>query len=335
LGSVAEAIVRTSPCPVLVARGADLDFARWSQRRPLRLVIGSDGSATSAATLGWVDRNAAAWAAELQVVRVYWPAEEAYRYGLGDGLAEIDEQSPELLRLLTRDERRELIRHAALKPTEVHLRPAHVNAAEVVNREAERLAADAIVVGIPRGRRTARAIAPAALLKSANLPVLCVPLGEPEARHTIPEVQSILIATDLSDNARRAVMTGYGLLQAKGGRVELCHVHERDRGGALSEIPVAPPLEETRRADLEGRLRALIPAEADALGIVTHVSIIEGLAAAEAILQTARRVDCDVVVLASHGRTGLSRALLGSVAEEVARHCPRPVMIVPTRKDTD
>jgi nucleotide-binding universal stress UspA family protein len=336
LGSVAEAVVRTSTCPVLVTRQSDrTDLRGWSEHRHLRLALATDGSATSAAPLAWLDRNTATWSPELHVLRTYWPADEAYRYGLGNGLSELDDQSPELLRLIERDERRALGRHPALPTSELHLLPAHGDAAESVNREAQRFGADAIVIGIPRGRAPATAIAPAALLRVANVPVLCVPATQPEARETLPQFQSILIATDLSDNARRAVAAGYGLLQAKGGRVELCHVHERDRGGALSEISAAPPLERGRRDDLEGRLRALIPAEADALGIVTHVSVIEGLGAAEAIMQAARRVDCDVVVLASHGRTGLSRALLGSVAEEVARRCPRPVMIIPTRKDID
>ena len=74
--------------------------------------------------------------------------------------------------------------------------------------------------------------------------------------------------------------------------------------------------------------RAEIPGDATEHGIATHVSVLEGRFAAEAILQAAKRLDVDAIALGSHGRRGLGRALLGSVAEEVARKAARPVLIV-------
>jgi nucleotide-binding universal stress UspA family protein len=56
------------------------------------------------------------------------------------------------------------------------------------------------------------------------------------------------------------------------------------------------------------------------------------VAAADAILQAALRLDVDVVAMASHGRSGLARLALGSTSEEVARRCDRPVLIVHQRK---
>ena len=75
-------------------------------------------------------------------------------------------------------------------------------------------------------------------------------------------------------------------------------------------------------------LRALVPAEAEKLGITTHVSVIDGGKAAETIMQAAERLNVDAISLASHGRGGLARALLGSVAEEVVRRSTRPVLVV-------
>ncbi|HXU83781.1 MAG TPA: universal stress protein, partial [Polyangia bacterium] len=68
---------------------------------------------------------------------------------------------------------------------------------------------------------------------------------------------------------------------------------------------------------------------------VTRPSVIEGLRAPEAIVQAAERLGVDLIVMASHGRSGLKRALLGSVAEEVARRSPKPVLIVHGRGHGD
>jgi nucleotide-binding universal stress UspA family protein len=46
-------------------------------------------------------------------------------------------------------------------------------------------------------------------------------------------------------------------------------------------------------------------------------------------VQAIRRIGPDLVVLTSHGRSGVSRAILGSVAEQVVRHAPTPVVVIP------
>jgi nucleotide-binding universal stress UspA family protein len=113
-----------------------------------------------------------------------------------------------------------------------------------------------------------------------------------------------------------------------GERAELCTVHVSGAADTLGAIPPESPLDDERRANVESQLRALIPPEADAAGIATTVKVIEGQSAAEAILAAAERFDVDLIAVASHGRSGIKRALLGSVAEEVARRSVRPVLIV-------
>jgi nucleotide-binding universal stress UspA family protein len=332
LGSVAEAVVRSAPCPVLVARGSQVDLARWTSDQPLRLAVGFDGSPASEAALDFVEQIAASWSPEISVVRPYWPGEEAYRYGIEATLPEGDEHNPELVRLLERDTGKLLESHPALRNSQLRFRPAHVNAAEVLVSEAAGIGADVIVVGTGDGRLPAwNALQPVAVLRAGQVPVLCVP-GKPAAEQQVPAIRSVLIATDLSDASRQAVLTGYALLPM-GGRVELCHVHERERvGGAFAEVPLSAALSATRGSELEARVRALVPPEASARRIVTNVHLIEGLTAAESLLQAARRLDVDMLVLGGHGRTGAGRVLLGSVAEEVARHSSRPVVIALARK---
>ena len=56
--------------------------------------------------------------------------------------------------------------------------------------------------------------------------------------------------------------------------------------------------------------------------------MIDGGKAAETIVQAAERLKVDAISLASHGRGGLARAVLGSVAEAVVHHSARPVLVV-------
>ena len=170
------------------------------------------------------------------------------------------------------------------------------------------------------------------MLRSSTIPVLCVPeTAAPAAPAQVPELRAVLIATDLTDASKAAIPAGYALLRAAGGRVELCTIHIVAPADRLADTPATHPLADGERAETEARLRALIPADAASLGIATTVSVIEGRGAADAILAAAERLDADVIVVGSHGRSGLKRAVLGSVAEEVARRSRRPVLIAGTR----
>jgi nucleotide-binding universal stress UspA family protein len=75
------------------------------------------------------------------------------------------------------------------------------------------------------------------------------------------------------------------------------------------------------------QLRALVPADAtDRLEIETE--IVESADAAEAIAQAAERFDADAICLGSHGRSGLAKTLMGSVAQGVMAASKRPVLVV-------
>jgi nucleotide-binding universal stress UspA family protein len=120
----------------------------------------------------------------------------------------------------------------------------------------------------------------------------------------------------------------YALLRATGGVVELCHVYEHALPNPTYAYDGPHRLSAAARAELSKELRALVPKEAETLGITTHISVIDGGKAAETIVQAAERLNVDAISLASHGRGGLTRALLGSVAEQVVRQSSRPVLVV-------
>jgi nucleotide-binding universal stress UspA family protein len=121
----------------------------------------------------------------------------------------------------------------------------------------------------------------------------------------------VLAATDLSELGNQAVCHAYSVLP-EGGVVHLIHVITPESS------------EETNAASLE----ALVPADANDRRIETSAKVIVAHDVAAAIRAQAERLGVDLVCVGSHGRTGLTRVLLGSVAEQVLRHTSRPVLIV-------
>jgi nucleotide-binding universal stress UspA family protein len=329
VGSCAEEVVRKSPCPVLVT-GADASgvLARLNQGAPLRLTVVTDGSQGSEAAFSWVRTSEVTPAANVSLVRVYWPPQEAARYGLDDSWHDRDGR-PELQRLLERDLRRDAQALMGLGDPAMRFTPAGHDAGEAIRHDVRQLGADAVVIAVPAHRRaTLTGLKVSSVLRATGVPVFCVPgRAHPIERH-IAQVRSVLMPCDLSERSRAGLLAAYGLL-AGGGRAELVFVHERElSSAAASGLPPRPALTDDERAAIEARLRAAVPAEAAEHGIATHVSVIEGDEAAEAILQAADRLDVDVIALASHGRSGLKRAVLGSVAEAVTRRAARPVFII-------
>jgi nucleotide-binding universal stress UspA family protein len=327
LGSVAETVVRSATCPVLVTRDAPAELERWQGQAPLRLTVATDGAHAGEAAFSWAGSFARGSACELSALRVYWPPEEAMRYGLNDPWSEA-RRGTELLPLLRRDLERDTRASIGAVPPQLRFRAAGSEASQVLSEEAVALGADALVIGVPR-RRPARwaVIAPGAVLRSSSLPVLCIPEAMVPARRRIPEMRTVLIATDLSDASAVAIPVGYALLRAGGGRVELCTMHVVGPAGPIADTPLATSVRDQERVEAEARLRALIPPEAAGLGITTSVSVSDARSAVEGILAAAERLDADAIVVGSHGRSGFTRAVLGSVAEAVARQSRRPVLI--------
>ena len=330
LGSVAETVVRFSTCPVLVARNTPTNDSAWSGRMPLRLTVATDGSGASRSALTWAGQFAKGGSCDLSLVRFYFPTEEGLRYGL-DEPWDGPRRDAEVLSLVERDLRRDA--HAILGevPEQLRFRATEHESSEALKEETAALGADAVVIGVPRHRWrgwTAFSVGP--ILRSSRLPVICVPEAARAAGSTPTPVRSILVATDLSDSSAEVLAPAYGLLQAQGGHIELCTVHEVGNPTLLAQLPLAPPLEDAERAALEARLRALVPLDGTA-GITTHVSVVEGGTAAEAIVATAERLDVDLIAVGSHGRSGFKRAVLGSVAEEIARTSTRPVLLIRVR----
>jgi nucleotide-binding universal stress UspA family protein len=141
------------------------------------------------------------------------------------------------------------------------------------------------------------------------------------------------VTTDFSNLANAAVPWAYSLAEP-GAEVYLTHVTlTTGLAGEFVEqyLPSADLLPQApAKVELEvaARLRALTPPLGIEKHIITRTEVIRAPTAAKAITDAAERVAADVIVLSSHGRTGLSRSLFGSVAEEVMKSSRKPVFIV-------
>jgi nucleotide-binding universal stress UspA family protein len=91
-------------------------------------------------------------------------------------------------------------------------------------------------------------------------------------------------------------------------------------------FPAPRSLQEKYR-DVYERLMHLAPAAAAARGQLTEVHVLESHHPAEAICQAAERLSADMICIGTHGRSGIAKALLGSVTHEVIARSHRPTLL--------
>jgi nucleotide-binding universal stress UspA family protein/quercetin dioxygenase-like cupin family protein len=139
----------------------------------------------------------------------------------------------------------------------------------------------------------------------------------------MPSIQTILHPTDFSENSQCAFETACVL--ARDYRATLLVLHVAIPAG--SPLFAAPPPDPSRPIESQqSQMHLPWPQPADPQIRVEH-RLAEG-EPAEEILRLAAAQNCDVIVIGSHGRTGLERLLTGSVAEEVLRKGVCPVMVI-------
>lgn len=162
------------------------------------------------------------------------------------------------------------------------------------------------------------------VVRHAPCPVLTVrDHGEPGVfRH-------VLCPVDFSDSSRRALDLAAGLISPGGAGIELFHV---------VDLPVAysgDPLQPAFIEHIDRQAASSLQRWAAELGARVSVPITTrswvGRPGAQILAALDRDPSFDLVVTGSHGRTGLRRLVLGSVAEQVIRHASRPVLVARSR----
>jgi nucleotide-binding universal stress UspA family protein len=139
----------------------------------------------------------------------------------------------------------------------------------------------------------------------------------------------ILISTDGSDISQKAVQAAVDLARASGAELFAISVKEPFPYSAISEMQPVPPQEffDAQERIASERVKAVVGVAANA-GVTCHAHTVEAMHPWEAILDHAKTQACDLVVMASHGRRGLSAMLLGSETQKVLTHSNIPVLVI-------
>ncbi len=320
IGGTSERVALSSEVPVLVVRD-EAPFRAWaSGERPLRILVGLDFTTSSDAAVHLAKTLRRAGTCDLTFAHIHYGYDAARRYGIAPlasaSLVDADRQTDDLLR-------RDLAVRVGELPGEGAVtflpRTGFGRLGDHLLEIAEAERADLILVGTHR-RSGARRLASVSsvVLHFGHAAIACAPpemSAPPEGR----AVRHVLIPTDLSPFANYAIAQGYRMLAEGGGEVHLIHVLDPISADARS--PIA-------RAELVHQLRALVPDWAAKHSIVTRTDVVVRGDIADAVHETAARMAADMICMASHGRSGIRRAVLGSIAEQVIRGSHISVLVV-------
>jgi nucleotide-binding universal stress UspA family protein len=141
--------------------------------------------------------------------------------------------------------------------------------------------------------------------------------------------KQVLVATDFSEGSDEALAAAIDLAKGTGAQLEILYVMEIEveqypvgfnSSGDSGSLVAYVDRELSRRADLAARA-----------GLRCVTKSVQGSAVAE-IVQHARNIAADMIVVGTHGRRGLAHVMLGSVAEKVVQRAACPVLTIPFSK---
>ena len=140
--------------------------------------------------------------------------------------------------------------------------------------------------------------------------------------------RQILVPLDGSELAERALPCAERLAQAGSGRIHLVRVRDLLAQATWAPLPAYVPDDVWERQEQEARAYLAMQQErVAAAGLAVQMAALDGNVAA-ALLDYEREAGIDLVVMCSHGRSGLARFALGSVAERLLRYGTAPLLLV-------
>lgn len=143
------------------------------------------------------------------------------------------------------------------------------------------------------------------------------------------DLRHILVPTDFSKSSQNALTYALAFAGKFGAEIHLLHVVQDIAlfipEAVMPSVPISPPAEQFRAAAQSALERAI--AEQAKSGVTIHAEVCEGLSHQE-IVRFARDKNIDLIVMGTHGHTGLAHVFMGSVAEKVVRRAPCPVLTV-------
>jgi nucleotide-binding universal stress UspA family protein len=157
---------------------------------------------------------------------------------------------------------------------------------------------------------------------------LADPLQSVEQAMSTPIPRHILVPHDFSDTAQNALSFAIELATKLGAKITILHAYEVPSYGYPDGVTLTAEVADSIRKAAETALESVV-ARARRPGLEVASTLQQGSAWRE-INTAARELHAGLVVMGTHGRHGLARALLGSVAEKVVRTAPCPVLTVHT-----
>jgi nucleotide-binding universal stress UspA family protein len=150
-----------------------------------------------------------------------------------------------------------------------------------------------------------------------------------------PSIRNILVPIDFSKLSIQAIETAKRLAQHVGATIHLAHIHQFDHLARFM-APASPLIQfsaVTFERDAEERLARQLKILADKHGLSSaSIHLLTGAPAFNEICRLAKEIPADLVVMPTHGRTGLKHVFLGSTAERIVQHSPCPVLVVRERR---
>ncbi len=141
----------------------------------------------------------------------------------------------------------------------------------------------------------------------------------------------ILLPTDGSKLSMKAVKTGLEIARALGAKVTAFYASP---GIGVeyyaADVPMPQEIFDAESARLEkeaDKILAVIRKAGEKAGVAVQCVSVQDRMAADAIMAVARKRRCDLIVMSSHGRSGIGAVLLGSVTNKVLTHSRTPVLV--------
>ena len=149
-----------------------------------------------------------------------------------------------------------------------------------------------------------------------------------------PKYKKVLFCTDFSENADHAFDYAFGIAKRDSSLLYILHILAENPYKAYADVMITgEDLEKLQKAieeDLDNKFRDHYVKKIED-GIKFEIVTISGREDEE-ILKFAKKENVDIIVMGTHGRTGIEHVFFGSVAEKVLRHSPFPVFVIPCRK---
>lgn len=152
--------------------------------------------------------------------------------------------------------------------------------------------------------------------------------------------KQVLIALDYDPTAQKVADAGFALAQAMEAKIILLHIlsnhvyyysPEYSPIMGLNDALIAYPLRYERPDELKNAAQGFLEKSKSHLGDESIKTVIKEGALAETILDTAKELNVDIIVMGSHSRKWLEKIVIGSVTESVLNQSSLPLFIVPTR----